>query len=177
MSFASDVANASKAFVANAAAFAPTSGDDVVHISKDPLTNLYKVEVNGNAYFVTKRALEASDFDLGAGDDKLIVDPDVDANITAHGGSGDDTMIGGKGDDRFDGGSGDDTLIGGAGNDRLIGGSGNDTLVGGPGHDELNGGSDNNTLVSDPADWLFPPGVRISELMWRDGPRPGGRVR
>lgn len=73
--------------------------------------------------------------------------------------------IGGKGNDRFYGGSGDD---------KLFGGSGNDTLVGGPGHDELNGGSDNNTLSLDPTDWLFPPGVRVSETTWTVHPHPGG---
>jgi hypothetical protein len=41
-------------------------------------------------------------FNLGAGDDKLIVDDDVGAIITAHGGSGDDFTAGGKGNDRFE---------------------------------------------------------------------------
>lgn len=153
-----------------------TSGDDIVHIYVNPLLNAYDVEVNGVVYVMSKEQLEATDFNLGAGDDRLIVDANVSANITAHGGSGDDTMIGGKGNDRFDGGSGDDTLLGGAGDDKLVGGSGNDTLVGGPGHDELNGGSGNNTLTNDFADWLLPPGVRVSDPRW-DEPRGGSRVR
>jgi Ca2+-binding RTX toxin-like protein len=77
---------------------------------------------------MTKQELEATDFNLGSGDDKLIVDANVDANITAHGGSGDDVMIGGKGNDHFYGGSGDDRLVGGGGRDELDGGSGNNQI-------------------------------------------------
>jgi hypothetical protein len=77
-----DVVNATKNLVAfDTPTF--TSGDDVVHISRDSLSNRYKVDVNGTVYFMTRKELEATDFNLGAGDDKLIVDADVDANITA----------------------------------------------------------------------------------------------
>jgi Ca2+-binding RTX toxin-like protein len=169
-----DVVNATKNLVAfDTPTF--TSGDDVVHISRDSLSNRYKVDVNGTVYFMTRKELEATDFNLGAGDDKLIVDADVDANITAHGGSGDDLMVGGKGNDNFDGGSGDDELIGGDGDDKLIGGSGNDRLIGGPGRDQLNGGTGDNTLDTDPTDWVLPSGVRVSDdVKWSLRPHPGG---
>lgn len=129
-----------------------TSGDDNVHISKVGGlfggAGLYDVEMNGQHRWVTKQELESTTFNLGSGDDKLIVDADVDANITANGGSGDDVMIGGKGHDNFRGGSGDDYLKGGAG------------------HDSLDGGSGDNTIVRDVADWGLPfPVAHFPELM------------
>jgi Ca2+-binding RTX toxin-like protein len=47
----------------------------------------------------------------------------------------------------IDGGTGNDVLIGGAGNDSLTGGTGNDLLIGEPGQDVLNGGAGDNTLI------------------------------
>lgn len=131
-----------------------TSGDDVVHISmvRNGDIKQYFVEINGELYTVSKEQLESTVFDLGGGDDKLIVDPNVDANITARGGNGDDLMIGGGGDDRFDGGSGDDRLIGRDGNDTLKGGSGDDYLRGDRGRDDLDGGGGTNTVLRDMAD-------------------------
>lgn len=146
-----------------------TSGDDVVHIRRVALANLggnglYDVEINGQHWIVSKEQLEATVFDLGSGDDKLFVDADVDANITARGGSGDDTMIGGKGNDRFDGGSGDDELIGRDGNDSLKGGSGDDKLRGDGGRDDLDGGSGNNKVLHDIADFTADIALRNPKL-------------
>jgi hypothetical protein len=72
---------------------------------------------------------------------------------------GDETIIGGRGNDqlgartgdnRLFGGPGKDMLFGGSGNDLLDGGPGNDWLQGGPGNDVLNGGPGNDLLVADP---------------------------
>jgi len=139
-----------------------TSGDDNVHISKAGgllgALGYYDVEINGKHQLMSKSQLEHTDFQLGSGDDKIVVDSNVTANITAHGGSGDDTMIGGSGNDNFDGGSGDDKIYGGAGKDTLKGGSGDDYLNGGAGKDTMDGGSGNNTVKHDLADFLpFPP--------------------
>ncbi len=71
----------------------------------------------------------------GAGDDHLF------------GGSGNDVLNGLAGDDRLDGGSGNDTLIGGAGNDAITGGSGNDVITGGAGNDVMTGGSGNDLFA------------------------------
>jgi Ca2+-binding RTX toxin-like protein len=143
-----------------------TSGDDTVHISKASgilgALGYYDVEVNGKHQLMSKSQLEHTDFQLGSGDDKIIVDSNVDADITAHGGSGDDTMIGGKGDDHFDGGSGDDKIYGRDGKDTLTGGSGDDYVDGGSGKDKLDGGSGNNTVKHDLADFLpLPPFFKL----------------
>jgi Ca2+-binding RTX toxin-like protein len=146
-----------------------TSGDDVVRIRKfnDELgAPLYDVEINGEHFIVSKEKLESTVFDLGDGNDKLIVDADVDANITARGGNGDDELIGGKGNDHLDGGAGDDVLIGRDGNDTLLGRGGSDHLQGDGGRDSLDGGTGYNTLVHDIADFTAPIQFANPKLFW-----------
>nr|WP_263287941.1 Ig-like domain-containing protein [Pseudomonas sp. BF-R-24] len=60
---------------------------------------------------------------------------------------GNDTLLGGAGNDILFGSGGSDTLDGGKGNDILLGGTGNDTLMGGQGTDILIGGSGGDTFV------------------------------
>jgi surface adhesion protein len=60
---------------------------------------------------------------------------------------GNDTLLGGAGNDILFGLGGNDTLDGGKGNDILLGGTGNDTLMGGQGNDILIGGSGGDTFV------------------------------
>ena len=153
-----------------------TSGDDNVQISRASglagALGFYDVNINGQHQLMTKEQLQNTTFDLGAGDDRLTVAANVDVDITARGGAGDDVLIGGTGDDNFDGGSGDDflsgrdgrdylkggsgkdTLLGGNHRDVLVGGSGDDYLDGGKGIDKNNGGSGDNTVKFDFADYL-----------------------
>ncbi len=48
-------------------------------------------------------------------------------------------MFGGTGDDRIHGGTGNDVLAGGSGHDRIKGGRGRDILIGGVGMDDVRG--------------------------------------
>ena len=64
-----------------------------------------------------------------------------------YGGTGDDDLVGGAGNDRLYGGGGSDDLIGGTGNDRLYGQNGDDTLAGGAGNDQLDGGAGRDHYV------------------------------
>ena len=92
----------------------------------------------------------------GAGNSGVnITDVYFDAGVTEATPGGDDTLMGGDGDDLLDGGGGDDTLrgqrgddtlLGGAGDDDLGGAEGDDTLVGGDGDDSLTGGSGDDTI-------------------------------
>jgi Ca2+-binding RTX toxin-like protein len=77
------------------------------------------------------------------GDDTII---GGDGNDTIDGLGGDDVIYGGAGNDTLSGGDGDDKLYGDAGNDVLNGGAGNDILYGGKGADVLRGGDDNDQL-------------------------------
>lgn len=61
--------------------------------------------------------------------------------VTANGGEGTDTLIGGAKNDSLDGGDGTDYLYGGAGDDVLKGGLGEDYLYGDGGNDTLQAGN------------------------------------
>jgi Ca2+-binding RTX toxin-like protein len=121
-----------------------TNGNDTVHIAKaDGLLGalgLYQVTVNGESRLMTKQQLENTTFKLGKGDDTLYVDPNVDVNIKADGGDGNDVLIGGGGNDHLSGGKGNDVIFGGKGRDHLDGGKGHDWLFGGAGNDVIRGG-------------------------------------
>jgi VCBS repeat-containing protein len=83
----------------------------------------------------------------GSGNDILIGGA---GNDLLDGGSGNDLLLGGAGNDTLKGRDGNDILFGGLGNDMLEGGDGNDILVGGSGHDTLRGGEGNDILIGGP---------------------------
>lgn len=81
------------------------------------------------------------------------------AGRTIMGTEGDDSLIGGAGNDRIYGYSGDDYLEGGAGNDllyahaghdRISGGDGSDSIAGGEGDDIVDAGAGNDELLTGP---------------------------
>lgn len=91
----------------------------------------------------------------GEGADTVTVGGSIRVPVTMRGGSGNDVLVGGGGDDKLIGGdgrdrlagrNGDDLLFGGPGNDELAGGGGDDVLHGGPGHDILLPGSGTNSV-------------------------------
>lgn len=75
-----------------------------------------------------------------------------DENDTIFGGAGNDVLDGDDGDDSLDGGAGNDDLRGDAGDDRLDGGSGNDTLSGGTGDDTIVTGTGDDLIIIDQGD-------------------------
>ena len=78
-----------------------------------------------------------------SGDDTLI---GGSGNDYLNGERGDDLILGNDGNDYLEGGQGNDTLLGGTGNDKLVGGQGEDLLVAGDGGDRLDGGQGDDTL-------------------------------
>jgi Concanavalin A-like lectin/glucanases superfamily/Bacterial Ig domain/RTX calcium-binding nonapeptide repeat (4 copies)/Bacterial cadherin-like domain len=60
-------------------------------------------------------------------------------------------VFGGTGNDHIKGGRGNDVLSGGAGKDKLFGRAGNDILIGGIGKDKLKGGAGNDLLIGNSA--------------------------
>lgn len=89
-----------------------------------------------------------------AGDDTLTIDEANGALPPAQmfGGTGNDTLTGGSGNDMLFGQDGNDTLIGKGGNDLLFGGAGNDTLIGGSGDDQMFGQAGNDLMIWNPGD-------------------------
>src|SRR3984893_3609843 len=63
------------------------------------------------------------------------------------GGAGNDTLIGGSGNDMLFGGAGNDILLSKGENDMLFGLAANDILMGKGGNDMLFGGDGNDTLI------------------------------
>ncbi|HEX6706668.1 MAG TPA: calcium-binding protein [Albitalea sp.] len=151
-----------------------TCGDDYVHISKAPgllgALGLYEVNVNGHTQLMTKQELENTQFNLGDGNDTLVVDSNVTADIHANGGKGNDVMIGGDGDDHFNGGKGCDIIAGRGGNDCLEGGKGDDWLFGGKGKDHLDGGKGRDYLDGGPGHDTNHggPGLDYVKFDWAD---------
>ena len=64
-----------------------------------------------------------------------------------YGGSGNDSLTGGSGDELFLGGVGNDGINGGGGADTLEGGAGDDVINGGTGADRLDGGAGSDNFV------------------------------
>jgi Ca2+-binding RTX toxin-like protein len=87
-----------------------------------------------------------------AGNDHFSIGANIDIPTVLNGGSGNDHLRGGAGDDILHGGLGNDTLEGGIGNDILTGDAGNDHLIGGTGLDILIGGAGNDRLLGGPDD-------------------------
>lgn len=86
----------------------------------------------------------------GAGDDSVTIAAKVPVPVTLRGGSGDDRLFGGAGNDKLTGGSGEDALYGRAGNDWIFGGRDDDVIYGGPGDDRLVGNSGFNEVFGGP---------------------------
>ncbi|MBN3942352.1 calcium-binding protein [Nostoc sp. NMS9] len=125
--------------------------------------------------------IESINLTTGSGNDIINLSAAVDSNV--HGGSGQDTITTGAGNDYLYGEAGNDTLNSGAGNDylygdigndyldgnagsdRLYGEDGNDTLNGGDGNDSLNGGAGNDTLNGGAGNDYFDPGTGIDNVV------------
>ena len=105
-------------------------GGGLDHVSYASRTNGVNVAIDNNA----------NDGEPGEGD---LVSADVE-NVT--GGTGDDTLVGNGGTNRFFGRLGDDLLNGAGGNDTLRGLQGNDRVIGGGGNDTVDGGEDDDIV-------------------------------
>ena len=134
-----------------------TRADDAIALrlkAGDPGTLQVDVGDDGSADFSFTRANVAQILVRArAGNDVVRID---DANgvftdtipTTISGGSGNDRLSGGRGNETFLGGSGDDSIDGNAGNDLALMGSGNDTFVWDPGDgsDTIEGQSGRDTM-------------------------------
>ncbi len=85
-------------------------------------------------------------FSGGAGDDSAVGGL---GNDTLSGGTGSDRIVAAGGNDLVDGGDDPDTLRGNAGNDTITGGTGADLIVCATGNDKANGGDGNDSILGD----------------------------
>jgi Ca2+-binding RTX toxin-like protein len=85
--------------------------------------------------------------DAAAGNDKVIADATVTVKLAVTGAGGNDTIVGGSGDDELSGANGSDRIFGGSGDDFLIGGAQPDSLWGEAGNDLLLGAGGNDRLI------------------------------
>lgn len=79
---------------------------------------------------------ELVDLNVEASDSSFIIEGILEGT------DGDDTLIGGKGNEILTGFNGNDSIQGGAGDDRAFGNQGRDTLLGEDGNDLISGGRD-----------------------------------
>src|SRR5262245_51616617 len=116
------------------------------------LVNGGAVPVQGGTATVANTALITV---FGQGGNDVITFDQANGPLPAanlFGGTGNDTLRSGSGNDLLFGQSGNDTLLGGGGNDFLFGGSENDTLTGGDADDQMFGEAGNDRMIWNPGD-------------------------
>lgn len=120
--------------IGNVLYFVGTAGNDVATVVEQAGT--VSVTFNGVGLNFNSRDVSTVATLLGAGDDS------IDSRfspvpVVAYGTGGNDTLLGGRGDDLLKGGGGNDRVIGGDGDDDLTGDSGADIVMGGNGQNIL----------------------------------------
>jgi hypothetical protein len=133
-----------------------------------------EVQLQKNTILLCKNGCKITTFTLAqvgrivffgsGGNDTLKMPTNVNRPFEVYGGAGNDTIIGGTGDDILDGGLGDDKIYGGLGNDILRGGGGNDYLDGGAGNDLILGGDGADQLYGGTGRDVLIGGAGIDKL-------------
>ncbi len=99
----------------------------------------------------TPTAMALVDIDAGDGSDTVVTASGFPVDLTIDGGAGDDLLDASRlvsaATATLTGGLGDDTLIGGPGNDSITAGAGDDTIIGGGGTDAVDGGADADVIL------------------------------
>src|SRR3984893_18153848 len=147
------------------ASFSPSAGllsvfgdslDDMITVGRNAAGQIL---INGGAIPVMGGQATVANTTLiqvfGQGGNDTIALDESNGDLPAaqlFGGAGNDTLIGGSGNDMLFGGAGNDTLLGKGGNDLLFGGAGNDTLIGGAGDEQGFGQAGNDLMIWNPGD-------------------------
>jgi len=161
----------------------PVDGDETIYVKRDG--DDYLVWGSGPDYDVSEASAQrySGSFslilaDALQGNDKIIIDPNVEIRAELDGGAGDDELQGGSAADLLRGGAGSDRIAGGAGNDVIEGGAGDDSLAGGLGNDHIEAGDGNDVLVGeddddillgDAGDDVMAGGAGLDTLLGGDG--------
>jgi Ca2+-binding RTX toxin-like protein len=134
-----------------------TSGDDVMHLTRDSWTATLDLDGDGVEELSTR--LEEIRIKGRQGNDSLSATADaIEPNLlyVFNGGQGDDALVGSDGADTLLGGPGNDFLSGGSESDYIEGGKGLDTIEGGEGSDIIGGGGDGDVITAGSGnDWVY----------------------
>ncbi|MEP4380065.1 MAG: hypothetical protein ABJ363_13765 [Alphaproteobacteria bacterium] len=119
------------------------NGDGSWTLSEAQLAKLTIAVPQGTADFdltLTATATESNGGDTASSSTTIsvVVDPGRDGDDTIVGGTGNDTIYGQGGDDTISGGAGADTIDAGSGDDIIHASGGGDTIDGGAGSDTIN---------------------------------------
>jgi hypothetical protein len=132
------------------------AADDItIGVGADPATMQVDLGTGAAPVAFARSTFRAISVYLGQGDDRFSVTPTgqfSDAALTVHGGRGDDSISGSRGNDVLIGGLGDDTIRGNDGNDLIFGGRGDDNVDGEKGADTQILGSGDDTALWNPGE-------------------------
>ena len=123
-----------------------TGFNDVITVTADD-ENAY-VTVNGSTHHRKLSDIDRLFIDAGSGNDKIFASPDFPKRLQITGAGGNDTIVGGAGNDELSGANGKDRVFGGAGNDYILGGAASDRLYGEAGVDTCSGAGGNDYLFA-----------------------------
>ena len=134
-----------------------TRGDDRIALRlQTGAPNLLQVDFGNDdvpEFTVDRTGVTSIDVDAGGGSDSVSIDESngqfENVPTTIDGGSGDDRIAGGSGNETLIGGSGDDTIDGNRGADTALMGGGDDTFIWDPGDgsDVLEGQGGHDTML------------------------------
>ncbi|HEX3355644.1 MAG TPA: PKD domain-containing protein [Tepidisphaeraceae bacterium] len=116
-----------------------TTGNDIIRFDKASAGKI-KVTIDGVLQGTFSPGARLFVF-AQAGNDQILVEPDINTDIWSYGGDGNDYITGSAGKNVIFGGNGNDKLFAHGGRDIVIGGAGKDELHGDSGSDILIGGS------------------------------------
>lgn len=102
----------------------------------------------------------------GSGDDTVI---GGEGNNTIYTGAGNDAIYGRDGNDTIYAGDGNDTIKGGGGTNGIFGEAGNDTITSGSGNDAISGGEGDDTINAGAGDDYVTGGTGADKLYGEDG--------
>ena len=144
-----------------------TKNNDTVKVSQNRDGSLL-VNFNGEDLRYSPNEAEGLYFDLGEGNNILMIDDDISYNFNIRVGNGDNNIKAASGNDIIIAGNGNNNINAGAGNDKVFvgikknglsslispskgnniiyGGPGNDYLQGGPGDDMISGGDGDDII-------------------------------
>lgn len=119
---------------------------------------------NAQTAFCPASGIVSIEAGLLDGDDRLVVDAAIPAQVLGYGGA--DVIVGGSGDDQILGMDGGDVIRGRGGNDRLLELDGErNVLDGGPGSDAITGGVGPDEVLGGPGDDRFLFGSEGDDLI------------